>query len=424
MRFLVFLCLLFSCSGQTITSKKKYNFSVLQGSTDHESTVIRVVYPKLLKTHYEITDNKNNIVESFKVQSFQHQGSEFKVDHLLISKLKSNTDYHLKVSSPQKNWNETRIFKTLDLEKSSYDILIASCMSDTYNQIGDIIWPQAFSLGPDITFLIGDNLYADVYSGVYLGSLIQTSPDHLWARHVDHAMNLAIYKQKRLIPTFTIWDDHDYGINDGGNKYQYKKESLSIYQTFFPAKTNSIFETSKWGLSSTLKLQNTLFHFLDGRYYKGTPKEKNSHQFHPNQLTWLYQNIKTSEQNWIISGTQFFGGYHPYESFEGHHPEQFKSFIKKLSSLNKQYQFLSGDRHLIEVMKIPQSKLPKSSYEFTVSGVHSKMYPGSLKRSPNKYRINGFDGIANFGIINFGNRKSTFKAYKINESKPEITMSF
>ena len=35
-----------------------------------------------------------------------------------------------------------------------------------------------------------------------------------------------------------IWDDHDYGVNDGGNNYKYKHESKELFLKFFNIKKN------------------------------------------------------------------------------------------------------------------------------------------------------------------------------------------
>ena len=34
------------------------------------------------------------------------------------------------------------------------------------------------------------------------------------------------------VEIFTIWDDHDYGMNDGGGDYKYKVESQKLFNDF------------------------------------------------------------------------------------------------------------------------------------------------------------------------------------------------
>ncbi len=50
-------------------------------------------------------------------------------------------------------------------------------------------------------------------------------------------------------------------------------------------------------------------------------------------------------------------------------------------------------------MEIEKEQLGRRSLEYTVSGIHTKMYPGSLDRAPNKRRIGGFDGEPNYAIF-------------------------
>ena len=52
-------------------------------------------------------------------------------------------------------------------------------------------------------------------------------------------MEQAYQKQNLMLPTFldditifSIWDDHDYGVNDGGNEYKYKKEFEAMFLDF------------------------------------------------------------------------------------------------------------------------------------------------------------------------------------------------
>ena len=75
-------------------------------------------------------------------------------------------------------------------------------------------WESLKKENLDSFFFLGDNVYGDIPSGE-LGRLInaydtfkQNKPQ--WFNEVE---------------IFTIWDDHDYGMNDGGGDYKYKVES-------------------------------------------------------------------------------------------------------------------------------------------------------------------------------------------------------
>lgn len=232
---LLTLLLFSSCtSTRLVTSRPEsnYSFSIIQGTTTEDSTIIRIIYPKKLKVDYSVTDKRNTRLQVKKVKSFKKAYSEFKIDHIKVTGLDVKGTYTLKITSDNKRWSDERTFKALDTKKEDLKILVASCMSDAFNEIGNVIWPKAFSHNPDVTFLIGDNLYADTYAGIYLGKDYPANPKHLWNRYVGHAMVMKIYRMKHLTPTYVTWDDHDYGQNDGGKDYRYKSQSKRILNTF------------------------------------------------------------------------------------------------------------------------------------------------------------------------------------------------
>jgi phosphodiesterase/alkaline phosphatase D-like protein len=170
-------------------------------------------------------------------------------------------------------------------------------------------------------------------------------------------------------------------------------------------------------------LRGQNFFFLDGRSFRDSRENKKGGHLGMAQRSWLHKSLqKTTGLNWLIMGDQFFGGYHSFESFEGLHPIQFNAFKNELKKLNKRYVFLSGDRHLVEAMKISKEEVGRTSMEYTISGMHTKTYKGALKRDPNPRRIGGFDGQENYGIFTtreFDNDQTsiTLKAYSISGEK-------
>jgi alkaline phosphatase D len=405
----------------TSRAESNYQFSILQGTTDSKSTVIRFVYPNFLQPIYEVYDSENNKIPVASVRDFERKAFEFKVSHIFIENLSPDESYRLEVKTQDKQWKDTRYFKTLKNSDENLRVLVASCMSDSFNEIGNKIWPKAFAHNPDVVFLTGDNLYADVYSGIYIGSKIPTSIEHLWRRHIDHAMLMKVYRMEKLVPTFTTWDDHDYGLNNGDKSYKNKEQSAEIFKIFFPTFKNEFVSLGK-GVGSSFKFRGNNFLFLDGRSFRDSESKKDGHHFGIEQRAWIRKQLADgNELNWLIGGDQFFGAYHPYESFEGLHPIEFKKFLSELKELNKRYLFVSGDRHLVEVMKISEKDLGSNSIEYTISGMHTKMYPGSLERDPNPRRIDGFDGEPNYVIFDIqkeGDKsKVQFRAFSLQKEK-------
>ena len=91
---------------------------------------------------------------------------------------------------------------TLYAYADSIKIGLGSCLDQNYPQP---IWQTIEKENLNYFVFLGDNVYGDSPTG----SLIK--------------MNRAYKKQKKMFPDFlkemkiySIWDDHDYGINDGG----------------------------------------------------------------------------------------------------------------------------------------------------------------------------------------------------------------
>ncbi|MCE3013538.1 MAG: hypothetical protein LW878_10795, partial [Proteobacteria bacterium] len=70
-------------------------------------------------------------------------------------------------------------------------------------------------------------------------------------------------------------------------------------------------------------------------------------------------------------------------------------FITRLKDVQTPFVFISGDRHLSEIMQFPRAVLGQLSFEFTTSPLHAKTYPGSIAALENPWRVVGVDGVNN-----------------------------
>ena len=93
-----------------------------------------------------------------------------------------------------------------------YVIGFGSCITEKRDQP---IWPAIKQENLDEFFFMGDNVYGDNKETGLLDD-----------------MKIAYAVQKTKFPKWladikvnAIWDDHDYGKNDGGEEYEYKEQS-------------------------------------------------------------------------------------------------------------------------------------------------------------------------------------------------------
>lgn len=429
-----------SCSMiKSKTSSTGNSFSIIQGLTSATTTEINILINKQDNPIVSLIDEKSNSKMSMSSSNdYFIEGSEWGTKRIYFSNLTENNDYTLQVKSTT-GFIDSRSLRTLDLTKKKPRIAILSCMDDDKINEQKIMWQGLISQSPDMIFLIGDQVYADWKDGKKLSTPL-TIPQ-VWNRYVDSRLVIDLYKSKKLIPTLAIWDDHDYGINDGDETNPIKEDLKKLFYSFYPQNEESAFFSKGPGVSFHFKAFEQNFYFLDNRSFRSPNlmpiicEKKKNHQFcskiYPdkkgsNQTVfgaetekWVIELIKKSiSPNWLISGDQFFGGYHPFESYEGTHPESFAKFLNQLKLTNKRIIFVSGDRHLSEVMKIEKSLLNYETFEITSSGMHARVFPSGWDEFPNPRQIVGMGQTLNYSIVESGLDKNTL-SIKVNAFGPQ-----
>jgi len=75
---------------------------------------------------------------------------------------------------------------------------------------------------PDLFVFLGDNIYADSWSMSTIKRKYQQLADKPTFQNL-----------KAHVPLIATWDDHDFGQNDGGKQYPFKKQTKKIFLDFF-----------------------------------------------------------------------------------------------------------------------------------------------------------------------------------------------
>ena len=276
---------------------------------------------------------------------------------------------------------------------------LGSCLDQEYPQP---IWQSIKEEDLNYFVFLGDNVYGD-------------SPDGKLDKLV-----LAYKKQKELLPTwlkpemiFSIWDDHDFGLNDGGGSFVNKSESEKIYLDFWGVSNtdprrnrDGIYYSKKLKLSDkTIKLI-----FLDTRFFRSDLKKKNevyqannennSTILGEDQWIWLKKQFQPSIDAYIIfSSIQILATEHRFEKWSNFPTERSKliDFLKK-QQVPK--MLVSGDRHRGGIYKYNDSII-----EITASSLNK---PGSGFSEFDPLLIGNTHNEENYGILRIG--KNTIKA--------------
>ena len=384
----------------TFATPPATGLAIMQGVTGYDYTQVLVLTRGTRSFRFALRDAQGKELPPAQVEVSKHPSSLWRMQRVVFHQLTPRTTYQLRVWQHDKLLDERRL-RTLNPQQRTLRLAIASCMNDRKPQ-GDI-WQQMLALRPDVVFLIGDNTYADKYiKGIQYGKnswQVMASPAELWSRHVETRNYIALFRSKDLVPVVATWDDHDYGVNNGGSDYPYKQESLATFNAFFASQSSEHYQRAGLGTASMFSMYGFNFFLLDNRTFRTVAKQATQQHYGTAQLQWLWRNLQGKDYALLIGGDQFFGGYHRFESFEGNHRAAFRRFLAKLKTLPTKVAFFSGDRHITEIMRIPATHLGYQTYEFTSSPVHAKLYPGNWKEVPNPRQIAAGELQHNFMLL-------------------------
>lgn len=381
---LLFLIFFFGCS--QLPSKRTDRLSILQGVTNIKEVEFSIVSSKGPTLRFELRSESGEVLSPDESKTISNDASDYVVHKIVFTRDQSK-DFNLYVYENEKIIDQ-RLIGRGQRDEARLRLAVASCFNDFYSKHFKI-WDTLVQKNPEYLLMIGDNVYADQATEKATQA---TDPEIIWKRYVDVRLSLPFFFEQKLIPVHALWDDHDYGENDGGSDYRYKKESQEIFETFFAQNLSTDDWTKGYGVGGLLSLGDFNLYFLDGRSFR----TKNQH-LGLDQTAWFYSKLREEETpSLIIKGDQFFGGYHGFESFEGNHPEQFTFFVHELNKVNTPFVFISGDRHMSEIMQFPRSLFGKPSFEITSSPMHGKLFE-SVDKNP--WRVVEVKNKMNFTII-------------------------
>ena len=238
-KHLILLILTTSCVYQKVISKKTEGLAIIQGLTGPYATRIAVLVDKNTAYSYYITSVSQDKKEYSEIPlnektSHTRKFSAYKIDEIYITSLEPQKEYRFIVRNSQNHLVDWREFQSLNTEEKNPTIAIASCMSDapTYQKVGDQIWGELYTSQPHVIFLIGDTVYVDYDKDGNKFKNKISPPERLWNRYVETRSALKLFRMRKLIPILAVWDDHDYGVNNGGKDYPYKNRRKMFFSNF------------------------------------------------------------------------------------------------------------------------------------------------------------------------------------------------
>jgi alkaline phosphatase D len=233
------------------------------------------------------TDKKTGDLKAISDQAAKGMGQIFKST---VVGLLPNTDYHYHVSVDGKSkpdWKGS--FKTAPVEGKStaFRIAITSCMKIGRPQGS---WDLLLAEQPDFHLTVGDTHYADT-----------TNPTVQLKHHVSYRRVKEFANVLRQVPTYAIWDDHDYGPNNSDGTAKGKEFSLAGWKQAWPNPASGTSDTP--GAFFKFSRGDVDFFVVDGRYYRDPnelPDDDKKRKLGDAQFEWLLNGLKNSKAKFKI----------------------------------------------------------------------------------------------------------------------------
>jgi alkaline phosphatase D len=288
---------------------------------------------------------------------------------------------------------------------SSLRIGVASCADQDKPQP---IWDAALQQRCGYFVFAGDNVYA---------SEPPFSIDKLRRAYADLAAKSNFQTLRNTTPHLAVWDDHDYGVNDGGAEFAQKQASKDEFLRF-------------WRVSADdpRRLREGLYHAqtierggrrvqiigLDTRWFRsplkatderGAPgKERYMPDADPTktmlgdaQWRWLEAQLRErADVRVLVSSIQCVVVGHGFERWGNLPAERERLYRLIRDTQARGLIIVSGDRHIGGLYREANATLPYPLYELTSSGI---THPWATAKEAGPNRIDPLVTVLHYGVV-------------------------
>lgn len=257
---------------------------------------------------------------------------------------------------------------------------------------------------PELLLFLGDNIYADTFD---MGEMK--------AKYEVLAAKPDFQKLRTACPVHATWDDHDYGVNDGGSEYTPRDEAQRIFLDFWgdaadsPRRTRpGVYESAIYGEPGR-RVQVLM---LDTRYFRGALKKGEKRlggSWYPSedptitmlgdaQWAWLEEELKKpAEVRLLVSSIQLVASAAGQETWANLPLEQMRFYDLIAKTKANGVIVLSGDRHWAE-LSVEREGVPYPIWDLTSSSFN-QLHPRGTPTENTKRGLPQTWHRENFGEI-------------------------
>ena len=304
--------------------------------------------------------------------------------------------------NPKSESNESPVFVE-KIQQYSSRIAFGSC-NNAYAP--NKLWDDVLLAQPEAWIWGGDIVYAD-------SDDFETIEKH-YHRQLENKEYKRLTESTKILGT---WDDHDYGMNDGGVTFSAKAKSQEAFLNFLKVGQNDLRRDQEGVFySEQISTEGHVVEviLLDTRYFRSDLTQgTEGRRYDPNydetatmlgdaQWNWLSHRLTTSTADLIllVSSIQFLSAEHGYEKWQNL-PHERERLISLLNQVDQPVMVLSGDRHISEwsVLKTEDKEI----IDFTSSGLtHSYE---NFSGEPNALRKGEVISVPSYGLLDIDWKK-------------------
>lgn len=345
---------------------------------------------RVMKKHSVAINDLNKLTRSFGPDRFKKAGDVHFTD-LGYQQLSAQV-----VSSIQ-----TALQQTTEKVGTVSHVIFGSCIKqDRPMPLLETIADES----PDLMIFLGDNIYGDT-----------DDMDVLRAKYMKLGADAGFQRLRQSCPTLATWDDHDFGVNDGGADYPMRSESEQIFEQFWFGDSDhesrsrpGVYSAQLFGMPGK-RLQVIM---LDTRFFRSplkrgqkriggswTPDNDPTKTMLGNaQWKWLEEQlVKPADVRIIASSIQFAAEDAGQEAW-ANLPRERQRMLDLLSSTQANgVIFISGDRHWSELSAVANQKRYRI-FDFTSSSFNQLHQRGTPTKNRHRFLPKTYHQ-ENYGVI-------------------------
>lgn len=273
------------------------------------------------------------------------------------------------------------------------------------------VWSAIDGFRPDVLLLLGDNVYGDTEDMA-----------ELRRRYDLLAADRGFGAIRNTVPIVAVWDDHDYGVDDGGREYPLRRRSQQVFLDFFGIPADAAVR-ARDGIYRTIVAgppgRRVQFICLDTRFHRSpltvvprADRPKDRGPYRPGddpgatllgdaQWTWLAAALREpAELRIVLSSIQVASTEHGWEHWGNFPRERARLMALLRETAAAGVIVVSGDRHSAEISRIPAgpAAIDYPLFDLTASSLNQPKR-GRSPDEPNRHRLGERFHEANFGTL-------------------------